>query len=313
MKPRIFIGSSYESLQIAERIKNYFSSDYDCHLWSDDIFKSNESFMDTLMKSASLFDFGIMIFAKDDSAIVRGKEFDIPRDNMLFEYGLFLGRVGIDRAFIVVEKDTKLPSDLFGITNVFYETEKTAKGTVVPTKDFEGELSKLKKQMDESIKLGHLGLLPSTVAAISYFDNFVKLTADWIVENMPRIEIEGKTYTKARLLIKIPETLDADIKDSATVFYKKLGLKDSAITTKHRSYPIHFESKVTEDNLEIFDMPTVIHGINKAIDLYFKKGHIGKKTEQQLAEDNEMGNFRRVLKILIQQDAMCRECVDIID
>ncbi|MCQ2159483.1 MAG: nucleotide-binding protein [Bacteroidales bacterium] len=313
MKPRIFIGSSYESLQVAERIKDYFSGDYDCHLWSDDIFKSNESFMDTLMKSASLFDFGIMIFAKDDSAIVRGKEFDIPRDNMLFEYGLFLGRVGIDRAFIVVEKDTKLPSDLFGITHVYYETEKSAVGTVIPTKDFEGELSKLKKQMDESINLGHLGLLPSTVTAISYFDNFVKLTADWIVSNMPNITFDGNEYSKAKLLIKLPDSLDADIKDSATVFYKKHGLKDSTIETRHRHYPIHFESKCGDGTLEIYDMPTVIHGLNKAIDLYFKKGHIGKKTEQQLAEDNEMSNFRRVLNILIQQDAMCRECVEIID
>ena len=32
--------------------------------------------------------------------------------------------------------------------------------------------------MLDSLNTGHLGLLPSTVIAISYFDNFVKPTAD---------------------------------------------------------------------------------------------------------------------------------------
>ncbi len=313
MKPRIFIGSSYESLKVAQRIKSFLSDTYDCHLWSDDIFKSNESFMETLIKSASLFDFGIMLFAKDDTSIVRGAEFDSPRDNVLFEYGLFLGRVGTDRAFVVAEEGVKLPTELFGITHVFYKTETLPDGSIAPNLSLETNLAKVKKQMDENINLGHLGLLPSTVTAISYFDNFVKLTADWIISNTPNLEFSEKQYTAAKLYIKLPDSLDVDIKESATVFYKKKGLKDSNIETKHRSYPIHFESRGSGNTLEIYDMPTVIHGLNRAIDLYFKKGHIGKKTEQQLAEDNEMANFRRVLQILIQQDAYCRECVEILE
>lgn len=62
MKPRIFIGSSFEGLSVAKRVKDFFQNDYDCFLWSDDIFKNNESFLETLVKSASLFDFGFMIF-----------------------------------------------------------------------------------------------------------------------------------------------------------------------------------------------------------------------------------------------------------
>lgn len=313
MKPRIFIGSSKESLGVAERVKAFFSAEFDCHLWSDDIFKSNESFVETLMKSASLFDFGIMIFAKDDKTTVRGEDFETPRDNTLFEYGLFLGRVGSDKAFVVAEKGVKLPSDLHGVTHVFYDTERRPNGKLEPTADFEACLKKVKEQMLDSLNTGHLGLLPSTVIAISYFDNFIKPTADWLFGKLPSIEIEGKNYTKARLNIKLPESLDPDLKDSAAVFYKTMGLTSSNIEVKHRKYPVYFESKGDGNTLNIYDMPTILYGLNKAIDLYFGKNHVGKKTGQQLAEDNEMGNFRRVLQLMVKQDSICKKLVTILN
>ena len=59
-------------------------------------------------------------------------------------------------------------------------------------------------------------------------------------------------------------------------------------------------------------MPTILSGIDKAIGMYFRVGHIGKSSQQQLAEDNEMSNFRRVPLLLINEEAFCRECVRII-
>ena len=44
MKPRIFIGSSSEGLDVAKRVKDFFKENYDCYLWTDNIFKNNESF-----------------------------------------------------------------------------------------------------------------------------------------------------------------------------------------------------------------------------------------------------------------------------
>ena len=185
MRPRIFIGSSAEGLSVAERVKNFFSASYDCFLWTDDIFKNNESFLDTLLKSASLFDFAFLIFSADDMELVRDDVFDAPRDNVLFEYGLFLGRVGVDRAYIIAEKDIKIPTDMLGITYTRYETEDK-----IATATLETGLEKLKKQIDDNVKLGHLGLLPSTVLAISYFEGFVKLTAEWLIENTDNIVVD---------------------------------------------------------------------------------------------------------------------------
>ena len=309
MKPRIFIGSSSEGLHVAERIKDFFKEDYDCFLWTDDIFKNNESFLETLVKSASLFDFGFMVFSADDKLIVRDTHFESARDNVLFEYGLFLGRVGLDRAFVIAQKEAKIPTDLLGITNTRYEIENDANGDKRATDSLEKDLAKLKKQIDENVNLGHLGLLPSTVLAISYFEGFVKLVAEWLVENTPGLEIDGTQYDKGMLKIIMPDSLDADIKKKAMLYYRRMGLKKTQIETKQRSYPIHFSTKPGNDSLDIYDMPTILAGIDKAIDMYFRVGHIGKRIEQKLAEDNEMNNFRRVLQLLINEDAFCKECV----
>ena len=313
MKPRIFIGSSSEGLSVAQRVKDYFSEDYDCYLWTDDVFKNNQSFLETLMKSASLFDFGFMIFSGDDILVSREAKFDSPRDNVLFEYGLFLGRVGLDRAYIISEKDAKVPTDMLGISHVIYEVEEDGSGKKTATESLEKSLASLKCEIDENLNLGHLGLLPSTAIAISYFEGFVKLVANWIVEQDPDIIIADRSYKEAKLKIVLPKTLDSDIKNMVSLYYRKHQLTEAEIYTKHRGYPVHFVASDNSDCLEIFDMPTILTGVKKAIEMYFRTGHVGKKAEQKLAEEMEINNFQRVLQLLIDEDAYCRECVEILN
>lgn len=315
MKPRIFIGSSTEGLPVAQRIKSYFEPNYECYIWNDGIFKFNEGFLETLLKSASLFDFGFMVFAADDISRIRKKEYKTTRDNVLFEYGLFLGRVGIDRAYVLKEDSVKIPSDLAGITLLSYNT-KIEQDKKIPDDDFEHQLATLKKNIDEKVALGHLGLLPSTVIAISYFENFIKILTDEIMRLGNNIQIGNKIYKSAKIRIVIPKTLDADMKRQATLYFRKIHFESCPIDTAHRSYPIYVES-YSEDNVKdeivIADMPTILNGIDKAIDMYFRIGHIGKTEEQQLTEDRELNNFTMVLKLLISQDAYCREIVEIVN
>ena len=130
------------------------------------------------------------------------------------------------------------------------------------------------------------------------------------------IKIGDKTYKSARIRIVIPRNLDADMKRQATMYFRKIHFESCPINTAHRSYPIYVES--TQDNsikdeAIIADMPTILSGIDKAIDMYFKIGHIGKTHEQQLTEDRELNNFTRVLSLLISQDAYCREIVELVN
>mgnify|MGYP006960393802 FL=1 len=99
-------------------------------------------------------------------------------------------------------------------------------------------------------------------------------------------------------------------------YFRKIHFESCPITTVHRSYPIYVES-TSEGNVKdeaiIADMPTILSGIDKAIDMYFRVGHIGKTQEQQLTEERELNNFTRVLSLLISQEAFCREIVEIVD
>lgn len=316
MKPRIFIGSSKEGLIVAERIKQFFSSDYDCYLWNDNIFKHNQGILDTLLKSASLFDFGLMVFTTDDLSEVRGKLELTPRDNILFEYGLFLGRVGIERAYMICEKSVKIPSDMNGINLAFFEAkkDKTKDGETIPTNSLEKELTILKDNMDEKLRLGYLGLLPSSTIAISYYENFVKLVCESLC-SQNGISIGDKTYKSCKLRIVIPSNLDGDIKSRSMVYFAKTHTTTD-IPTKHRPYPMYVAISEGDDGsetLNVADMPTVLNGLDKAIDIYFRRGYIGKTTEQQLTEERELQNFVNVLKFLISQDHFAKSVVEIVD
>lgn len=310
MKPRIFIGSSGEGLKVAQYIKHeLLKADFEVFLWTDDIFKANNSVLETLLKEASLFDFGIMVATKDDFTTKRDKEFTTARDNVVFEFGLFLGRLGANRAFVIQEKGTELPSDLYGITVPRFEMSDNLNSNY----ELNNEIEKIVKTIKEKIQLGELGLLPSTVLAIGYFENFVSLICESL--NMSNeLEVKGKKYKKFQFNIVIPKDLDADIKKRAKIYFKNKSLEEIEIPASSRSYPIHvqFDDDSSDEILQLYDMPTTIGGIDKAIEMFMKKGHIGKTEQQKLLEERELRNFQTTLENLIANDAFTKEMVKVI-
>lgn len=310
MKARIFIGSSTEGLHIAEKIKDFFSNDYDCYLWTDGIFKYNENFLETLMKEASLFDFGFMVFTQDDHLVSRKNDYETARDNVIFEYGLFLGRIGREKAYIIKDSKVKLPTDLLGISIADFQCEKDKNNNLIlDEKSLNKTLAKLKLEIQEKIELGFLGMLPSTVLAIGYFYNFVQLVCDSIGCGY-EMDVNGIKYAKAKLKIILPKDLDSDLKKKATIYYRKNDFEQVQIETKHRKYPLFVSVNSIDKTLVLSDMPTTLNGIDKAIDMYLRTGHIGKTTEQKLLEERELRNFEMVLRMLVENDAFCKEFVE---
>lgn len=308
MKARIFIGSSKEGLVVAEFIKHRLNSNYECFLWTDDIFKFNVSFLDTLLKEASLFDFGILIATKDDFSTVRDKLFDTPRDNVIFEFGLFIGRLGPSRAFLIQESGAKLPSDMLGITVPQFDRAEPISSSV----SLNTEIDRISRTIEEKISLGELGLLPSTVLAIGYFYNFISIVCESL-HSKTSIEVDGTIFKKFELVIVMPKDLDADIKKRATVYFKAKTLKQIQLETTSRSFPVFVTyDNDNKENLMLYDMPTTIGGIDKAIEMYMRKGYVGKTSQQLLLEERELRNFQTTLENLIKNDAFCRSIVKII-
>ncbi|HEY5508630.1 MAG TPA: nucleotide-binding protein [Paludibacter sp.] len=123
MKPTIFIGSSKESLSVAKAVQVVLSTDADVTLWNQGIFLLSKTAIHDLLEATHRHDYAIFILANDDLALVRGQIQNIPRDNVLFELGMFIATVGLERTFLLVSSENPnlhIPTDLIGITVAIY-------------------------------------------------------------------------------------------------------------------------------------------------------------------------------------------------
>ena len=121
-QPILFIGSSTENLPIAREIQSGLSHDpMEVIVWTDGVFDPRRN-VDSLLSAVKKSDFAVLALTPDDTVICRDIEKPAPRDNCIFELGLFMGALGGERVFIVKARgvDIKLPSDLLDLTPIEY-------------------------------------------------------------------------------------------------------------------------------------------------------------------------------------------------
>jgi CRP/FNR family cyclic AMP-dependent transcriptional regulator len=136
-RPLLFLGCAAESLVIAREIQLGFKHDnIDVRVWTDGVFGPSSVTIDALMREVDESDFAAFVFSPDDEVVSRETKYDAPRDNVVFELGLFMGKLDRNRTFIVKEKNTdvKIPTDLLGITLLTYVFKKGSdlSGAVAP-------------------------------------------------------------------------------------------------------------------------------------------------------------------------------------
>jgi predicted nucleotide-binding protein len=125
-KPIIFIGSSSESLPIAEAMAAQIpNSVAHVRLWSIGVFGASKFPIEDLEAQVQVSDFAVLVCSRDDQVISRGEQSDAPRDNVVFELGLFMGALTRHRTFLLVPlgKPVKLPSDLLGLKSIRYKLD----------------------------------------------------------------------------------------------------------------------------------------------------------------------------------------------
>ena len=117
-KPLIFIGSATEGLPIANKLARILADVAECRLWKHGVFGLSHGTLESLIETTRAADFAILVVTADDLATRKGKRVYVPRDNIIFEIGLFMGAIGRERTFIVCHEESMsgLPSDLAGIT-----------------------------------------------------------------------------------------------------------------------------------------------------------------------------------------------------
>ena len=111
-QPKVFIASSSEGLEVATNLRTLLHDVLRDHAvlmpWTR-AFDLSAVYIESLEKAAEEADFAVVVVTPDDITINRNKKKAVPRDNVVFELGLFMGCLGRERCFIVnEERDVKL-------------------------------------------------------------------------------------------------------------------------------------------------------------------------------------------------------------
>src|SRR4029434_4691607 len=106
VKPRVFVASSRESLPLVNVLKGELAAVADVVSWDDrDVFRAGFSFLEELVRLSKEFDLGLFLYEKDHQVLSRGVTSLAPRDNVIFEHGLFMGQLGQHQAFAIAPPD----------------------------------------------------------------------------------------------------------------------------------------------------------------------------------------------------------------
>src|SRR6185369_8006892 len=125
-KPRIFLGSSGKQEKLLQALTRGLEDVAHVEPWTTS-FTPGATTLERLVELAHQVDFAAFVFARDDwtsnsppASDAAGSGQASPRDNVVFEAGLFGGVLGMRRTFILHANGAKLPTDLLGLYCVRY-------------------------------------------------------------------------------------------------------------------------------------------------------------------------------------------------
>ena len=150
-KPRIFLGSSGKQAKLLAALTRGLEEVAHVEPWTT-VFSPGTTTLGRLLELTREVDFAAFVFAQDDwTAVDPSAEAGqaSPRDNVVFEAGLFGGVLGMRRTFILHANGSKLPSDLLGLTCVRYAE------TVTPA-EMKAVNQKLKQAIEDAGRLSRI-------------------------------------------------------------------------------------------------------------------------------------------------------------
>ena len=135
MTLQVFIASSTEGLAVAKTVQKLLKQNLgqkaDVTLWTRK-FEFGSTYIESLEKASREADSAVLVFTPDDVTKSRAAEKLAPRDNVVFELGLFTGSIGRKRCIVVHEErpELKLPTDLLGVNKATFRRQKALKAAL---------------------------------------------------------------------------------------------------------------------------------------------------------------------------------------
>lgn len=321
LTPNVFVMSSTNGRLVAEPLVSILGKGkrIDVVPWYQ-AFEPGESFLETLRAATLRFDFGILIVTPDDTAKVRGIKKKQPRDNVIFELGLFYAALGSKRALpiiVTIDKDAPgLPTDLLGVTM----TQWTVRRRTDVAGQIRTQAQALRDRILRLYKVPSYGLLPSTALAVGYFINFVQPVIQSLVSHR-EVGVEGKASRQHpfdpgawKFSICIPPTLFEATKERWAEVADGLKLEEAAVklpenTGALRRYPFRVSARVGEGSVQIYDTPTTLR---TAYDTVRKLMKDATDEDLEMADERSISDFERTLRRLLKEHNYAADRVDLI-
>jgi hypothetical protein len=262
-------------------------------LQSPDAFGANRPNLAELLNLAGYFDYCVALF-------------DGGLGDILFEFGMFFGRLGPARAFPVFPVGIELPADWQGVPVTTYDPQADPEAAITEP------LANIMQRVDVSEQTAGLAMLPSTALATGYFHNFLSqvmeaLSQSRTVRIRPRAGDASSEWITRDLTdgsltveVRVPRQLGnlrRIILDAETA-----ALQQIEVETTSRAFPFYLDAEVSETSAEIrlVDFPTTLLSASYVLDELFDPGFLagqGDNVRQRL-EDREIRNFENTLREL---------------
>jgi hypothetical protein len=193
-KPKLFIGSSSEARGLAHDFADALSNEAITVVWDEaPDFEPTKATLTGLVTATETYDFGLFLLTPDDTLESRGKKGMSARDNVFLELGLFLGALGPDRTFAVVqakdngEPSVKATSDLAGIKIPRFKksTDEHERVSIVRT-----AVRSIKKKIDK------LGIRSVDLRRYGFGFSVAEKFLDFRIpkEEIQRLSLAGKSF-----------------------------------------------------------------------------------------------------------------------
>lgn len=252
-KPSVFIASSVEGLPVAEAIQANLEYSTHSTIWHSGTFKLSSVTLLDLVRRAATVDFAVFAFTPDDVAKIRKQEAHVARDNVVFELGLFIGSIGLQRCYVVRPRGVEmhLPSDLLGITPAEYDPDR-------PDKNIASALTyactKIKAQIAELgpfartfvTSQGSKARVNANPPSYQLVDNDLLFLAQCVKskvsepQGLPFYSIENQLSASQQLLM------------ISALKLERMGYVEKTVESDREGYGEHFAYGATDDGVEAF-------------------------------------------------------------
>ncbi|MDM1407569.1 TIR domain-containing protein [Myroides sp. DF42-4-2] len=298
-KPKIFIGSSAEGLDIAYAVQQNLEHNAEITIWTQGVFELSKTTIESLIKILEQSDFAIFLFTPDDIVKIRKEEHLGVRDNVIFELGLFIGKIGRDRTFILTPNKTEMhiPTDLLGITTGKYETGRTDNNFQAATgpvcNQIKTQINKLGKlHTSENLSEGNTNSKNSKNEALAWWDYYYK-----------------KDYETAIEVIETEKQSLSNNNEKVQLDYWKIFLQYHLNSNETKNLMLN-SIKEDSENIElyrayskIFILLNETESARKLIEIGLNKSPKHQKLKQRKAEYlNSIGKHEEAIEILLTLD-----------